>query len=71
MHTLCSINKYDFETFLLNHVSCTIFQNIFAISDLGGFLNRPLESSFKKLHFGGKKCSRGMYEGGMKPRSST
>ena len=36
--------------------------------DLGGGFNRPLESSLKKVVK--KKGSRGMYEGGMRPRSS-
>ena len=56
-------------------ISVVQFSKIFLLFrswlDLGGVLNRPLESSLKKLHFGGKKGSRGMYEGGMKPRSST
>ena len=50
----CVINVY----ILFRNITLTIFQNIFAISVMVGlrvFLNRPLESSFKKLHFGGKK----------------
>ena len=40
-------------------ISVVEFSKIFLLSrswlDLGVFLNRPLESSLKKLHFGGKK----------------
>ena len=77
-HLVVRMYTADLHCVCIKHIismkgyKCTIFQNIFAILVMVGLrwvLNRPLENSFEKLHFGGLKCS--MYEDSMRPRSST